>query len=192
MITTTRITTAFITNPARDYPEDYQFVTLGKSKVLAFKNGGSIADAVIFGFVADSNIVRGKTYTRNNQAFLVKSLDVVPIEREGDRFLAMLSMVADSKPMLLKTSKDGAISFATRHTAIDENGKPAEGTLYDVSTCVLALTFSCFGAKSSRIASRSAPLMNHLSSTWRGRIHKDIQRRTREGTDPGAQYLLFS
>ena len=129
MITTTRITTAFITNPARDYPEDFQFAASGKSNVFAFKRGGAIADVIVFGFVARSNISRGKTYERQGRTLLFKNIEIILIEEEGERLLAMLSMVSALGPLQLATSQQGAVTFSTRHTVVDEYGNDLEGTL---------------------------------------------------------------
>lgn len=124
MVTTSRIMTAFITNPARDDPDDFTFKPMGQQSIFAFKKGGEVADVVVFGFVMRSNVVDGRTYTSNNSTRQLKDLEIVPIAQEGERLLAMLSMVTGGKIISLTSTDDGGINFSTKHTAVDEYGNP--------------------------------------------------------------------
>lgn len=117
--------TAFVTNPARDDPDDFVFKPSGQQSILAFKAGGEIADAIVFGFVMRSTVVEGRTHTAgNNGTRLLKDIEIIPIAQEGERLLAMLSMVMGGKIVSLAITDEGGISFATKHTAVDEDGNP--------------------------------------------------------------------
>ncbi|KZV58970.1 hypothetical protein PENSPDRAFT_695580 [Peniophora sp. CONT] len=85
------------------------------------------------------------------------------LEQDGERLLAMLSMVAGNKTMNLTTSAGGAISFSTKHTSVDESGNQiTRGG----------------GSKLAGAFSRK-----HEGSHQHGRLHPDIVRQAREGTD---------
>lgn len=110
---------------------------MGQQSILAFKVGGEVADAIVFGFVMNSSVVEGRTYTVNNTLRQLKDIEIVPIAQEGERLLAMLSMVTGGKIVSLTITDDGGINFSTKHTAIDESGNP--------------------GAKSTRLGHSSLP-----------------------------------
>ncbi|KZV58961.1 hypothetical protein PENSPDRAFT_672689, partial [Peniophora sp. CONT] len=162
LVTTARIMTAFITNPARDDPDDFMFKAIGQQSIFAFKSGGEVADVIVFGFVMRSSVVEGRTYNANNSTRQIKDIEVIPIAQEGDRLLAMLSMVTGGKIMSLSVTDDGALTFSTKHTMVDESGNPE--------------------SKKNKLGNDfiQAAGRNQLQ---RGRVHQDIQRRAREGTD---------
>lgn len=116
-----------MTNLVRDDPSDFHFKSSGKSHKLAFKRSGDIADVIVFGFAADSSLVNGRTYRTMNQRRLVKGMDVILIERDGERVLSMLSMAAGAERLALRTTKDGGVTFATMHTLVDEFGDAIRG-----------------------------------------------------------------
>lgn len=125
--------TAFITNPARDDPDDFMFKAIGQQSIFAFKSGGEVADVIVFGFVMRSSVVEGRTYNANNSTRQIKDIEVIPIAQEGDRLLAMLSMVTGGKIMSLSVTDDGALTFSTKHTMVDESGNPeSKSTQYPI------------------------------------------------------------
>lgn len=119
-----QIKTAFITNPARDDPDDFVFKSIGQQSIFAFKVGGEVADVVVFGFVMRSSVVEGRTYNSNNSTRQLKDIEVIPIAQEGERLLAMLSMATGGKILSLAVTEEGAMTFSTKHTMIDEDGNP--------------------------------------------------------------------
>ncbi|VDC01044.1 unnamed protein product [Peniophora sp. CBMAI 1063] len=121
-VSTTRIPAAFLGNPARDTPIDYFLKPVGQSQILAFKKGGDNVDALVFGFVTKSDVLQGRTYKGAGVTRLLKSMEVNLLSQEGERLLAMLSMVGGGKPMDLLSLEGGVVSFATKHTPIDDDG----------------------------------------------------------------------
>ena len=130
MVSTVRIPSGFITNPARDDPADFHFKASGQSHVLAFKKGGDWADVIVFGFVTKSELVEGRTYNSSGTSRRLKNIEVNVIAQEGERLLAMLSMASGGKPMNLTNTENGAFSFATKHTAVDEYGGEIKSAYY--------------------------------------------------------------
>ncbi|KZV64795.1 hypothetical protein PENSPDRAFT_668820 [Peniophora sp. CONT] len=82
LVTTPRIMSSSITNPARDIPTDFKFQKFGASSVLSFREGPCIANVVMFGMVAQSDLIHGRSYPVGLSKHVVKSVDVIPIVRE--------------------------------------------------------------------------------------------------------------
>ena len=95
---------------------------------MAFKKGSDWADVIVFGFVTKSELIEGRMYNASGTSRKLKSVEVNVIAQEGERLLAMLSMAAGGKPMNLTNTENGAISFATKHTAVDEYGDEIKST----------------------------------------------------------------
>ena len=94
---------------------------------------GGLADIVFFGFVQNSKIVEGRTYTtQKNETKLLKELQILPIQQEYERAMGLLSAVFGGKVIALPINDKGAMTFATKHTTVDEHNEPV-----DKSECVL-------------------------------------------------------
>lgn len=88
---------------------------------------GEVADIVIFGFVLASNIVEGRTYkSATGTTRVLKELEILPIQQDWERAVAALSMIFGSKLVNLVVTDDGAITFSTKHTTVDEDGNAAQ------------------------------------------------------------------
>lgn len=116
-----------IMNPARVEPKSLVSKVQGSGATICVKGAGAgeAADLVFFGFVLESKLVEGRTYKNmQGQTRILKELDVLPVQQEGERGLACLSMVLDNKIVTCPITDEGAISFSTKHSAIDEDGNP--------------------------------------------------------------------
>ncbi|VDC01716.1 unnamed protein product [Peniophora sp. CBMAI 1063] len=159
-----RIPSGFIGNPARDIPEDYHFRTSGQSQTLSFKKGGDHADILVFGFVTKSEVKTGREYNASGQTRLLKNVEVNLIAQEGERMLAMISMVGGGKKATLLNAEGGSVTFSTKHTPVDEYGD-------EIKKSVSGKLTASFIRKNGSTSART------------GRVHTDIVRRTREGTE---------
>ena len=178
-----------MTSPSRDAPSRLMMNTHGNGQTLAFKKDGELAGVVAFGINLRSVVVDGRTYTNAQGATrLVKEIEIALIMQEGERFLAMLSMVTGGKNLVLPVTDNGGISFSTKHTTVDEDGDEEPGsmsrslisslstTLMNISEGKLAAGFLKKG--NSKVLSRKV-------------VHADIQRRAREATETGDLNLSF-
>ena len=87
-------------------------------------SAGELADIIFFGFVQNSKIIGGRTWTTpKNETKLLKELQILPIQQEYERAMALLSAVLGSKVIVLQVTEDGAINFSTKHTTVSENGQ---------------------------------------------------------------------
>lgn len=125
VVTIQRISSAFIFNLARIDPKELGFKTQGTGQSLFTKGAvaGELADVVVFGFVIASELIDGRTYIAGgNQTRLLKDLRVLPIQQEWERSQALLGMVYGNKVAHVNVTDDGAITFSTKHTTVDEEG----------------------------------------------------------------------
>lgn len=188
-MTTTRIESGGVTYPARDDPADFIFKAMGTSATLSFKKGGMSADIIVFGFVSNSNLIEGRTYRADGGQKLIKDIEIMVLEQDGERLLAMLSMVAGNKTMNLTTSAGGAISFSTKHTSVDESGNQIT-SMFAFQFPATSRLICHIGGGGSKLA--GAFSRKHEGSHQHGRLHPDIVRQAREGTDTSESYFFTS
>ena len=92
--------TAYIVNPARDDPDHLRLKAFGTSQVFAPTRGsaGEPADLLFYGFVMRSEIIEGRTYTtQSGQTRVLKEAEIVLVAQEGERAMAVLSMVSAAR-----------------------------------------------------------------------------------------------
>ncbi|KZV61311.1 hypothetical protein PENSPDRAFT_671095 [Peniophora sp. CONT] len=164
IVSTVKIPAAFISNPARDHPSGLVLRSSGNGQMVAVDRSpsGEFADVIFFGYIMRSELVEGRTYTSQaGQTRVLKEIEIVLVAQEGERAFAMLSMVTGGKIITLPVTEDGGITFSTKHTTVDEDGNA--GTKKKLNASFLA-------KPQAKVVPLSA-------------VHRDIQRRPREGTD---------
>ncbi|KZV61104.1 hypothetical protein PENSPDRAFT_671233 [Peniophora sp. CONT] len=136
----------------------------GSGTALCPKNApaGELADIIVFGFVLSSTLIDGRSYqTPQGQTRVLKELEIMPVQQEFERLSAQLGMCTGGKIITVPVTEEGALTFSTKHTAVDEDGNP------DKKKAGLGGKFL---AKAPKITPRSI-------------VHPDIVRRAREGCD---------
>lgn len=101
--------------------------SVGTGTAICPKSGpaGEGAICLFYGFVTQSNIVEGRKYTTaNNQTRVLKEMHLMPLQQEWERASGVGSQVTKGRIMNMNVTDGGAIPFATKHTAVDENGDP--------------------------------------------------------------------
>lgn len=135
VVTVQCIPTAMIMNPARVEPKSLVSKVQGSGATICVKGAGAgeAADLIFFGFVISSNVVDGRTYKNSQgQTKVLKELEVMLIQQEAERGFACLSMVLDNKILTCPITDEGALSFSTKHSTIDEDGNPDKKSVYQV------------------------------------------------------------
>ncbi|VDB96796.1 unnamed protein product [Peniophora sp. CBMAI 1063] len=160
---TITVPTALITRPSRDHPKRLSLKQQGPAQLMAFSgsDGGQVADVVFDGYVIRSELRDGRTYEGKRGKMQVKEIEIILIAQEGDRAIAMLSMAGGGKNFQFPVSEDGGIVFSTKHTVVDEEGNGQEKQKLDKKFL-------------SQTVGKSLPTSV---------VHKDIVRRSREGTE---------
>ena len=94
---------------------------------------------LIFGFVLGSKIIEGRSYTSTlGVTRVLKELEILPLQQDWERALATLSMSLGSKLVNLTVTDEGAVTFSTKHTAVDDDGNAEKKSKYlflDYSGC---------------------------------------------------------
>lgn len=131
-------------------------------------SAGEVADIVIFGFVLSSTLVEGHQYqTAQGQTRALKELEVLPIQQEFERLTAMLGACTNGKIATIPITEEGALTFSTKHTTVDEDGNPDKKSMLlmyliyrIISTYNLRQRLASAGSSSPR---RPKPLLATLS-----------------------------
>ncbi|VDB96862.1 unnamed protein product [Peniophora sp. CBMAI 1063] len=164
LATSKNLSKEYMVMGAHASPKDLVFKPAGTGWVLCPKGAasGEAVDFVLLAFVLSSNIIEGRTYkTAQGGTRLLKELELLLIQQDCDRALSVISMVWGGKILNLVVTEDGAITFSTKHTAVDEEGN-AEKKKTGLGNNFLAKS------------SRAIPP---------GTVHADLERRPHEGTD---------
>lgn len=126
-----QIPTAYMYNPGRSPVKSLVDKTFGAGSNICPKGAGAgeLADIIVFGFVLESSLIEGRKYTfpgagGQTQTRALKELQILPLQQEFERTLAVLSMVWGGKIINLNVSEEGGITFSTKHSLVDENGNP--------------------------------------------------------------------
>ena len=70
-----------------------------------------------------SEIIEGRTYTtQSGQTRVLKEAEIVLVAQEGERAMAVLSMVSGGKTWQVPVTENGGVVFSTKHTVADEDG----------------------------------------------------------------------
>lgn len=136
-LTVRSIPSVQLVNPGRFTAKMLVPKAQGSGTAMCIKGAaaGEVADVLIFGFVLGSKVVDGRTYTTSQgQNRVLKELEILPIQQEWERTLAVLSMALGSKLVNLAVTEEGAIAFSTKHTTVDEDGNAEKK-----SECSMAL-----------------------------------------------------
>ena len=112
-------------NLARVDPKLLRFKTHGTGSAICPKGAptGETADVFWFGFVMESNLIKGRSYNLpSGQTHQLKELQLLPIQQECDRAFGLSSMLYNGKMLNLVVTEEGALIFSTKHTSVDEDG----------------------------------------------------------------------
>lgn len=143
-----QIPTAYMYNAARSPVKTFVDKTFGSGSNICPKGAaaGELADIVVFGFVLESNVIEGRKYSfpgpgqQQTTTRVLKELQIMPLQQDFERLLAVLSMVWGGKVINLTVSEEGGITFSTKHTAVDEDGnaeKKSESIFYNTPSLVV-------------------------------------------------------
>ena len=180
---------ARIFNLARVSPDDLEERSSGAGTAIASKGApvGELADCVWIGFVESSHLIDGRTYSaRDGLTRALKELHISPVQQEHERAMAALSAVLKGKMVTLPVTEQGAITFSTKHTNVDENGDPINKSKWSVRLLIY-LSSSMYAE--SGLSGKF--LTKVTKSSARGVVHSSIQRRPREGTDTGMCLIIY-
>lgn len=180
-----QIPKAYIYIPGRAPVKSLTDKSVGNGSSICPKGAavGELADVVIYGFVSSSTILEGRTYTTTDRVpvtRVLKELVILPIQQEFERTLAALSMTWGGKNIHLAVTEEGGITFSTKHTAVDEDGSREKKSELHCSCSPHCL--SNFGSEAGLGGKFLAQTPKVIP---RDVVHPSIQRRPREGTDPG-------